>query len=121
MIRSRRERHLAGVLVLCAVTFCGIAGCQKQKKSEEGKTYTPDYQGKQGGSQAGRGGQSDGNKPLDEPANTTNGKESAASDSGSSAATQGQVVAEPGAPVDHSQQHKPQQSSPRTTPSGGHF
>jgi len=106
MMRSRRGQQLAGVVVLCAVSFCGLAGCQRQKKSEDGKTYTPDSKGKQGGSQAGGGaggggGQSDANKPLDEPADTVNGKESSASDAGSSSATQGQPVAEPGAPVEH--------------------
>jgi hypothetical protein len=116
-----RKRLLASVLVLCATL--AISGCNKQKKTDEGKTYSPDTQAKQGAQGGGSsgGGSSDSgqsaNKPLDAPADTTNGKASKASDSGASDATQGTVVAEPGAPVQHDPQPKP---APKPTSTSGH-
>jgi hypothetical protein len=98
-------RRAAGVLVVCAVL--GVSGCNKQKKTTEGKTYRPSSQGKPGGSS---GGQSE-NQPLNSPADTANGKVLKASDLGTSDATRGQVVAEPGAPVEHDTQ-KPAPKSP---------
>ena len=87
-------------MVLC-LAFA-VSGCQRQKGSDNGKTYTPDA--KSGGAQAGSaqsgaqdGGAASGSgsqagvsgggakeKPLNAPADTTNGKSSKASDDGSS-------------------------------------
>jgi hypothetical protein len=111
-----RKRLLASVLVICALL--AMSGCNKQKKTDEGKTYTPNAKPKQGnqGGGSGESGQSAA-KPLNTPADTTNGTASKASDSGTSAATRGQGLAEPGAPVEHHPQPKPAPSPPSP---GGH-
>ncbi len=136
-----RRRLLAGALVICAVL--AASGCNKQKKTDEGKTYTPDTSVKQapqgggsssggGGSQSGGGGSQSGSsgsqsgggqsgqsaaRRLDAPADTTNGKASKASDAGSSDAIHGTAVAEPGAPVEHDPQPK---SAPKAPSPNGH-
>ena len=104
-IHARPCRLAVAALALCL--GAGLAGCQRKKSTDAGKTYTSD----KGGAAASSGGDSkDNNKPLNSPADTTDSKSSQASDDGSSGATKGQVVAEPGAPVEHDkQQAAPQQ------------
>jgi hypothetical protein len=102
--------RLAGAILLGAASIGAASGCRQQKGTATGKTYTSDQKGGQGGGLSASGGSQSGGRrdarPLDSPADTTNGKSSAASDSGTSDATRGQVVAEPGAPVEHDPQKK---------------
>jgi hypothetical protein len=111
---SRRGRGCnSGLIQAGLLLLCLACGCERQKQGDTGKTFSPDQQRSAGaGSKKAEG---DG-KPLGSPADTTNGKASRASDAGSSDATRGQVVAEPGAPVEH----KPAPGGAEAPPSGGH-
>lgn len=108
MQRFRTSPSLIFLLGLALTTF----GCQRQKQSETGKTYTSDAPSGQGaaeGNSASSAKQSD-SQPLNAPADTTNGKSSKDSDNGSASATHGQVVADPGAPVERDPQPDPQKA-----------
>ncbi len=110
--RGARWRR-AGMLTLATLLGLG-AGCQQKQQRDAGKTYTADQNAAQKGGAAPAGGQNDA-KPLDAPADTTNGKESRASDAGTSDATRGQVVTEPGAPVEH----EPRPGATKAPPASG--
>lgn len=72
-----------------------------KQTGNQGKTFTPDNKGGKGGQ--GAGASSGGaNAPLPSPADTTNGKASAASDAGTVQAIKGQAVLNPGAPTPQS-------------------
>ena len=113
---SRRQRAVkSGCLPLLCLALLA-AGCQRQKQTDTGKTYTSNAPAQPGGGGGSSGGsaKSGDAQPLDAPADTTNGKVSRASDVGDSSATKGQVVAEPGAPVEH----QPPPPDSRKTPAG---
>ena len=104
-VKARQCRVAVAGLALCL--GAGLAGCQRKGSTNEGKTYTSD---KGGAAASSEGASQNSNKPLNAPADTTNSRSSQASDDGTSSATKGQVVAEPGAPVEnHKQQASPEQ------------
>jgi PBP1b-binding outer membrane lipoprotein LpoB len=80
-----------------------ITGCQtsSSKSKDDGKTYTPAQKGSAAQVQSGNQSGQQINKPLNSPADTVNGMASTESDNWNPQALKGQVVAEPGAPVEH--------------------
>ncbi|HEY0785212.1 MAG TPA: hypothetical protein VGD62_05025 [Acidobacteriaceae bacterium] len=118
--------RIAGWLAI--VAFAGLPGCHHQQQTEQGKTYMSDQKsqsGSQSGSQTGSqsGGQGSGSggqgnqQPLNAPADTTNGRPSRASDSGTSDATHGVVVAQPGSPPENDPR-RPPPTAPKQPPPG---
>ena len=89
----------AGLLVGCGKSGSGGHSSSQSSSSGQGKTYAPDAKGAKG-AQAGAtsGSTGGGTAVLPMPADTANGKASAASDEGTVQAAKGQAVVNPGAP-----------------------
>ncbi len=87
------------LLLGCGNSSGGHASSSKPSSSGQGKTFAPAKKGTAKGAQSKNESGSGESGVLPMPAQTANGRASAASDEGTMQATQGQVVVTPGAPV----------------------
>jgi hypothetical protein len=114
---SRLMRPTVLLVVILALCYFGPGGCRRASRTAENSGQQQAPQQESSGSQT----SGDLNAPVPQPAQSTSGQPSAASDEGSSTATNGLPVAEPGAPTSvtaAAPESKPSPARTITVPAG---